>query len=242
MSTESYNPISTTLKEALCAHFNKSYKDGINPSIANLKLDVKWTSVAPFLDFNNLSDKTDIGVGFFYVLDDSLDYFTYIITLAQRVYLGNNMWDIQAIPHNQSGYFMFTNTASRYKTIPHEQLATYLGKYKNNVSVRIFSNGIPIQVSSIAASHPKVCFFPGKNFYKFITQNIPDLGSSIYDLTIYNGAMYFPNVYNGNAVELQSPIIVAEENDNPLITKNFDFNFPYKNQGLDVGRLCPPDC
>lgn len=235
-------PITGILKEGLCAHFNKAYKDGINTSIDNLKLDVKWTSVAPYLDFASLSDKTDIGVGLFYVLDDELDYFAYVITLAQRVYLGNNMWDIRAVPYNESGYFMTTNTATGYKIIPHAQLNNYLDNYKNNVSVRVFSNGNPIQVSAITATHPKVCFFPGKNFYHFITQNIPDLGSNIYDLTIHNGAMYYPNIYNGDAVELQSPIIIIEKNDAQQIGQDFDFNYPYKNLGLDVGRLCPPDC
>lgn len=244
---EKSNPIPEELKEGLIAHFNHSYGDEINTAISNIKLDAKWTDISPFVDFPQLQNAggENLGVGLFYVLDSSLDYFTYVISLAQRLYLGNSKWKIEPIPVKSDGYFMFTNPnqvgSLPYKIIPHSKLNELMGNYTQNVKVRVWPNGEILEVKNLENSHPKICFFSGNIFSDFVTQNISPLTSNDFDLTIYNGAIYKKNI-GGHVIEVQTPVVVVEHNDIPMMGTKFETGTPFKNQGLDVGRLCPPDC
>lgn len=235
-------PVPKKLKSSMEAHFNQSYKNGVNPNIGSPKLDVKWDLISQYVDFPSLVNQTSIGVALFYVLDTSIDYFSYVITKAEKVFSAGK-WRINPIPL-KDGYLMFTPEA--YKIIAHSDLNIYKNHYKDTVKVRQWPNGNFLPVKSLT-NHPEVSFFEGGKFFSFIENNINLAGiTTDYDFTVYNGAINFINITdiddNSYSCDLQTPLIVIENRNIPGIDDSFDVNFPYRNKALDVGRLCPPEC
>ncbi|MDL5049515.1 hypothetical protein QQ054_26205 [Oscillatoria amoena NRMC-F 0135] len=236
------HPIPPKMKSSMIAHFNHAYKNGLNLSTENKKLDVKWDIVKKYIDFDNLKDKIDFGVGLFYTLPANKSYFSYIIAKAQVI---NDT--IIPVPIFNNSYLMLGPNSALAQEISSQEIITYMNLYKDNVEVRQWPTNNTLEIKDLS-NYPKVCFFEGRKFYEFITQNIDlTLGNtSTYDLTVYNGSINTENISHTNtnlySIDIQTPLLIIENNDQPALSSEFNITKPYSNKALDVGRLCPPDC
>lgn len=238
-------PIDILTRNYMNEQFLESYKS-VNKTISSPQLKVHWHILQQYIDIHNLEHNGDTGVGIYYIIDfnpDSSLKFSYVIAKSYRNSITS---EINPIPYNDS-FLMLTTTLPYYKKISLNEFTHKKHLYKINTTVRKVTTDPPYTYNIASLIHPTVCFHRGDSVYSFYKTNyLSSLDSSKLYIILEHGASPEKTIFdnNGNKYELSlhSPIILFEYMGKVLINDLFNSAKPYENKGLDVGRLCPPDC
>ena len=109
----------------------------------------------------------------------------------------------------------------------------------------MYPNGTSYRVSEL--THPKLIYYSGDNVYNFVMDNAYQ-STGEYVLHVFNGAVYNDNITVDGPVpvtiglHVQTPVLVMGSSSNLFISNNYNQSIPFKEMGLDLGRLCPPHC
>lgn len=238
-------PIDPKYRLILINIFDTCYKDA-NSSLAFNSLSINWSVLASYLSFPSTPFNANEGIGLFYLIDNSNPanlHPTFVLSRAERVVEGS---ETKIIPTNPSGPFlMLKNGDDNGVFISNEEFEDYMTVYKNIIKFQKPSS--PSNFLAKNYNHPYVTFHEGGEFTKFYNDNFP-VGSTVppsLKIMIENGAS-FPKLITtmggvGVKACLHTGIIFFKDGELLLDDNNYP-NLPFKNKGLDVGRLCPPDC
>lgn len=238
-------PIDPKYRIILNNIFDTCYKDA-NPNLTFNNLSINWSVLANHLSFPSNPFNDNEGVGLFYLIDNSNPANllpTFVISRAERVVIGG---ETKIIPINTSGSFLMLKSGDDNGTfISSEEFDAFMTAYKDTIKFQKPSS--PLNLLAKNYNHPYVTFHEGIKFTKFFNDNFP-VGSTVpssLKILVEHGASFLKLITTSGGVGLETclhtSIIFFKNGDLLLDDQNYP-NLPFKNKGLDVGRLCPPDC
>ncbi|MCB0733211.1 MAG: hypothetical protein H6608_05210 [Flavobacteriales bacterium] len=237
------SPISQTLLGQLRQEFQTAYKWQTNSSIVDMEWKANWSDLVNYLDTNWLKGASDTGIALHYILreENGTQYFSYAITFAT---LSTNGVNVLNNPNHNNEMLVFTTTG--IQTMNTSELSAMKQRYQDSISVYdVYPNGTSYRVSEL--THPKLIYYSGDNVYNFVMDNAYQ-STGEYVLHVFNGAVYNDNITVDGPVpvtiglHVQTPVLVMGSSSNLFISNNYNQSIPFKEMGLDLGRLCPPHC
>lgn len=240
-----------SLRNKMRSNFSSNYGINIGFNIDTVPLSIRLESIKNVTGFIKTDTTVDTLIAKYYVLVTPTNpsenkYFSYVIAAAQKTtspISGNDT--ISPIPHPSGGFLLVTKNNSNGKLITSAEFRTILNDY--NDSVRFVNGGQNRNVKDYF--HPYVSYHPIQEFLKFYQDNTPLFqNENNIEVLLENGSINFNipiiSKLDGTIVyhKCQSPIFIFKEG-NSILLDNIDRGLSnYIMKGMNVGRLCPPQC
>jgi hypothetical protein len=232
--------------------FRNNYGLNTSLNIDTVPLSISLDSVKSATGFINSDTTQDTLIAKYFVLvtpptPGENKYFSYVIAAAQKTtspVTGNDT--ISPISHPSGGFLLVTKNNNHGKLITSAEFRTMLNDYTNNV--RFVQGGQTRNVKDYF--HPYVSYHPTQEFLKFYNHNnLLFQNENAVDIIIENGAVKFTLPIKSRLdstvfinLKCQSPIFIFKEG-NTLYLDNINRGLNnYIMKGMNVGRLCPPQC
>ncbi len=238
-------PIDNDYRIILKGIFKTCYKDA-NPSLIFNTLNINWSVLSNYLSFPTTPFNSNEGIGLFYVIDNNNPTAllpTFVIARAERIVEGS---ETKIVPTDTDGPFLMLKEGNDNGiSISREELDTYMTVYKDVIKFQ--KPGNPSNFYAKNYTHPYVTFHDGTIFTQFFNDNFP-IGEPIpssLKILVENGASFPKLITTTTGIGLEACLytsIIFFKNEDLLLDNIIYTNKPFKNKGLDVGRLCPPDC
>lgn len=236
-------PIDEDFRSILSKSFKSCYKDA-NPNLIFPNLKIKWSILSQLFGFPNPQFGSNEGVGFFNLINDNNEL-TYVIAKAKRIVV-NGQHKIE--PTNPTGpYTMLSTTNDSGIQISKNQFDNYRSLYENNLKLESLVGSPVLNASDYF--HPLLTFHDGADLIDFFFHNFPQ-GSTVptnLDLVVEHGASFPTDIQErtgSNTLNncLHTAMVFFGINGALILDNTHNPTLKFKNKGLDVGRLCPPDC
>lgn len=250
-------PINRQLIPPMVETFQTTYKNELNSGINSHELLIKWNKILEFTDLEASKTDPNVFIACYYLLNEdtfSNKYFTYVIAKALRKKIGtyDTIMPISTVPDNK--FLMLSYYTPNGELIDSNKFKQLVQNYINTIQ---FMNTMPnpdtgpFNVKDY--SHPLISYHKAQKFYKLFDDNkdsLVDTTKNNLYIKIQNGVIGskkpVPSKIIGQIpidINCQTPILSLMEFSRDLLgdeetpdEKRFLF------RGLDVGRLCPPDC
>ncbi len=225
-----------------------------NNNIDTPSLEISLTKVKVATDFLNTTPSQGFVFAKYYVLvspgGTENPYFSYVLTKALKNKNINGNDTIIPIPDAQGNYLLITKNNTNGQNINATQFQTMLANYRNTIKFKFNNQSFGVN----NYFHPYVSYHDMGEFVAFYNHN-KSLFTTESSVTIVleNAALedilrIFPKIPSNPHIILQchSPILlfkeIINENEHIYLDNISRGKNIYLKKGLDVGRLCPPQC
>lgn len=230
-----------TLIDDLKQNFHLAYRFGpINYSNDPLVIPIAAFISAIAVPSNGIDWETNIidGIVFHYSIYSNT--FTYIITKGK--------FEDGQVKYSGTPYYKQLTTGGFLNPDPNAtEFQTRADLYKNTVDIRrppIFNLIGGIHQLLL---HPLRCFYTRREIFKFLSDNNAFTAPASTNLIVVNGAIRKVIDIPSNIetdYKVQSPILYIKDTvlSKQPTDETLNYIKHYLDKGLDIGRLCPPDC
>ncbi len=210
-------------------NFNVYYNYPLNSNPDSFEIEISIEDFLASVPSAYLTEANK-GLAFHYILLDNGGnlYFAYAMSLWKYDTLG-----LVIIETLSNGKYKGLGTIGTIDIETLSELNNLKDLYYDNVWNK--TEGINPKKINTFPKHPRYYYHEGTEITALLDDNVMALNDKI---RISNGAIYRADIHNLN---VQTPIITCIKNG---VEQLNDQTYPaiFKMKGLDVGRLCPPDC